>query len=234
MERTDPNGKGRAYLPASLTDNAVLTARWKKLEKEVLSIPWHDESTVLFNTAGNETLLKILHWSEQLSLSMRQLLFDRQPELNREIRARKGFPQQGILSENPVRLKARDGLIRFFAPLTLLRNASESWFLATMMEEAIRDYEKENGRIRDRVQKPVYIIVRRNATAVKNGYRDNENLETTKLINMVFRALGFSDGPKNAGYVSLFRLTGRPEACGTEIMILEQKKLADHIDLLLF
>ena len=74
MVQTDPNGKGHAYLPASLTDNAVLTARWKKLEKEVLSITWHDENTVLFDTAGNETLLKILHWSEQLSLSMRQLL----------------------------------------------------------------------------------------------------------------------------------------------------------------
>ncbi|MBQ9031971.1 MAG: hypothetical protein IJ106_11055 [Parasporobacterium sp.] len=234
MERTDPNGKGRAYLPASLMDNAVLTARWKKLEKEVLSIPWHDESTVLFDTAGDETLLKILHWSEQLALSMRQLLSDRKTEPSMEIQARNGTPQSGILSENPVRLKVRDGLIRFFAPLTLLRSASESWFLATMMEEVIREYEKENGRIRDRVQKPVYIIVRRNATAIKNGYRDNENLETTKLINMAFRALGFSDGPKNAGYVSLFRLADRPEACGTEIMILEQKKLADHIDLLFF
>lgn len=189
---------------------------------------------LMFDYAEND-IWKLLEDIERLDLEIRglfslrtdDLLWDldraSQAKLKEELtRMQKDAGKKGIVT-----VEMDDGALILHTPVTLKREARNSWFLSRLAAEAIRSYEKENGSIAQSIKKPVYIIVKRKALKNNYGYRDNENLETSKLINEIFRALGYPDNAKDAGYVSLYSIVDNKEDTGTDFIIFNRNDLPE-------
>ena len=85
-----------------------------------------------------------------------------------------------------------------------------------------------------RVPAPAFAVCVRKAAAYRNGYRDNENFESSRIINVVMECLGYTDRPDHLGYASIFRKVGDPEESGVDFIFLPLEKLKERPELLDF
>lgn len=134
-----------------------------------------------------------------------------------------------------VSVNLQNSLLKITAPLTLIRYANESKFLANEAAASIKEYEEKNRlRIGSIIKLPVHVIIKRKSMTVGNGFRDNENLETKKILDIIFSALGYPDSPENAGYTSLFQLVDDEKLVGTDIYIFNKNNLSENWHLFSF
>ena len=217
-------------IPGYLRDQGIVNKRWvnicRRMEK-ILGPGYFDEASA---ADMDETLFMM----EQMCLTFRQELADRL-ELDGAAPPKKATdPKKVKLTDPPVTVRMDGGALILSSPATLIRSSTHSWYLARMAVHALREFEKQHGPVREQIQKPVYIVVKRKDTEFRRGYRDNENLETSKMINEIFRFLRFSDRPTNAGYVSVFELVESKDDAGTQIILFSKDHLRDCWRYLLF
>ena len=174
-------------------------------------------------------LSSMLYDVEQLELCVRQEMADL---YDREFFGdKKKLPEgasQPSASAN-VHIAFDGQMLKILLPNTFVRTQKESWHLSTMIRAGLLDYEQEHGiRLSDNIHAPIHLIVKRKDVVRKNSYRDNDNLEISKIINVICSVLDTSDAANCLFYSSLFETVGSTSDSGTEIIIFENKNMKNY------
>ncbi|MCF0229849.1 MAG: hypothetical protein HUJ76_09200 [Parasporobacterium sp.] len=158
-----------------------------------------------------------LERAETLSNHLRQMMLDEMERLH------PGEDNYMKITSVSVRSEVSEDCIRVFIPVTFRRNRDECNYLARLVDLELMKQENLYGSITP----PVYIIVRRKVMRGCASVCDNENLEVSKVINTIFRHMGFPDSADMAAYCSQIQRVERADEQGTEITVISCRKLED-------
>ena len=212
------------YLPDAYSIRTTITNRYHALvdkcgqDMELESKDYYELSGILFDL-------------EQLDLAVRkQMLALYSKREFTDIRSPAPLSKTEVWKNlNGVRVEYKNEVLKITAPVTLLRYAEESWFLSQMLEAAIKAYNAEHEK-KIKMRRPAYLVIRRRANRWNHLYRDNENFETSKLINELCGLLGMTDRADIVMYTSLFEYTD--EEPGTVIYMFPADTLKDNWELM--
>ena len=185
---------------------------------------------VSLSTLEEDELLEMLRVSENASLGIRKALACRRTLPDRERPpAGAGYVPAEYL---PVEAEYAGGILTVSCPPTFLRAMKDSWRLAESVRAVLRFHCEHFGV--PRIPQPAVALCIRKAVYYRNGYRDNENFESSRIINTVMECLGYTDRPDHLGYVSLFRKVPDVSLCGVDFVFLPLDLLKRRTDLLDF
>lgn len=185
---------------------------------------------IMKGSLAEDEILRLLGAYEQCALAMREMyarMHDgsedtvRRPLSGRKLGRR-------FMADICVEVTFEGGLLRIRAPHTFARSLNESWYLADLLKVRILECVNEKGPVS--IKPPVHLVVKRIDHRTRQSYRDNDNTENSRLINEVFRALGYNDSPNNMAYTSLLKIVEEGEWTGTEIVVFSEEDLAKHMD----
>ena len=176
-------------------------------------------------------LLEMLNSSEKLSVSLRQALASKWLIPTAEATKELAYVPKSF-RKLPVSVEMEQGILTVHCPPTLLRHSNDSWVLADCVKAALESFCLENGR--PVIPQPAYVICMRKAAGYRAAYRDNENFESSRIINAVMECLGYTDRPDHLGYVSVFRTVKDASGSGVDFIFLSAQKLMSRADLLAF
>lgn len=207
------------YMPEQFMDNDTITARYHHLTERL-------GSDCKLSGKSYQELSASLFDLEQLELSVRQsmqVLYERE-----NFGEKNPLPEGTPLPSDSINISTAysDGLLEIRLPNTFFRTRAESWHLSTIVKANLYQLETDKGiSLAGCFSSPVHIIVKRMDTMRKRGYRDNDNLEVTKLINTICSCLDISDAANRVFYTSMFSLTENPKDSGTVFYIFENQHL---------
>ena len=165
-------------------------------------------------------LLKALSDAEKIALVCREELAERR--LN-EQKMPLDDGSDVLFPSHQAVVKFQQGILEITVPITLSRSAKESWYLATEVRMALKEYKKTNGRIE--IEAPVFTVCERVIPSYKSPVQDNDHFEVSRIINECFMTLGYSDHPLRMGYMSVVRVEAGKRY--TKITVLPSKSLPD-------
>lgn len=155
-----------------------------------------------------EDLSKVIFLLENCAISLRAML----EELNEEIildyeteRKAEGLcratPTKS-LEKLPVNIEKKDKIYHIQTPYTFRRGMKESFQLCTYLKGELN--KKRNEGMEFNIDgKYVVCVVRVSKKFIPSRTRDNDNLETSRMINAIFGDfLGQSDNAKNMSFFS--------------------------------
>lgn len=155
-----------------------------------------------------EALSKTIFLLENCSISLRAMLeeldediiLDYESERKAETLCRK--PVSKSLENLPVVVEKKDKIYHIQTPYTFRRGMKESFQLCTYLKGELNK-KRDEGMKFEIDEKYVVCVVRVSKEFVPSRTRDNDNLETSRMINAIFGDfLGRSDNAKNMSFFS--------------------------------
>lgn len=218
-EDVEKKEDGFLYMPEIYMSPESVKNRYQRFKSragefcELGSMTYQELEALLFDT-------------EQLELMIRQ----RMSEIyTREYIAKDITPPDSMTRPSDsqlVHIRFEDDALRIFLPHTFIRTPAESWHLSKLIEAQLKQFEQDQDiRLAGILTPPIHIIVKRKDTKRKSNYRDNDNLEMTKIINAICRCFFITDSADHVEYSSLFSASSDPCQSGTEIIVFENSKL---------
>ena len=122
----------------------------------------------------------------------------------------------------PVKVEKIGDIYHIFCSYTFKKKINESFYLASILKAAVA-VAKENGMNFEFNGKQLCVVLRVDKENFSNkySYKDNDNLETTELINFIFtEAACVSDNVKNMSYFSHFMTTDDESLHGFHMFVL--------------
>ncbi len=123
-----------------------------------------------------------------------------------------------------------------YSPLTFKRAYRKSNFicnylLANQIEEALRQYEKDNKISFYKMTEPPYVcvMIRKNYRFSINAVCDGDNLENQKIINTLSKALSIPDNGENMELYSKWQKARPDEKEGMYFKIMSKKNLLSYL-----
>lgn len=135
-----------------------------------------------------------------------------------------------LLPAPPVKVSFEHNTLRVFTPLTFNRGIPDSYILANSIRTELQNYQQKNSRsLFWKLEPPLTVIMLRRAQKYSSRLKDNDNMETGRIINVIFPELGLSDNCMLVPDIhSGFRLVDSIEEEGMEFIVFSQKDARDH------
>lgn len=132
---------------------------------------------------------------------------------------------KNYLKDLPVKIEKRGEVYHIFTPYTFKKGLSEIYSLANYLRAEIIK-KREEGMTFNVSGKQLVVALRVGEKFVSKRYRDNDNMETTELINVIF-AEGFvkSDNSLNMSFVSDFMISNVKSEQGFHLFVLPYSML---------
>ena len=150
----------------------------------------------------------------------------------------KKIPDENIVSSelqippSPIQVSYENDTLRVFTPLTFSRGIPDSYILANSIRTELHKYqERNNEQLFWKLKPPLTVIMLRRARKYSSRLRDNDNMETGRIINVIFPELGLSDNCMLVPDIhSGFRLISTLEEEGMEFIVFSQKDAKKHFN----
>lgn len=141
--------------------------------------------------------------------------------------------KENHLENLPVTIEKNREVYHIFTPYTFKKGLSESYGLAHYLRGEIIK-KRQEGMNFNINGKQLVVALRVGEKFVSKRYRDNDNMETTELINVMFSE-GFvkSDNALNMSFVSDFMLSNVKSECGFHLFVLPYSMLEPNINMLM-
>lgn len=132
--------------------------------------------------------------------------------------------QRQIMVASPIRISFDNRTLRVFTPLTFNRGIPDSFILAESVRKELQKYQKNNGlSLFWKLKPPLTVVLLRKALKYSSRLKDNDNMETGRIINVIFPELGLSDNCMLVPDIhSGFRIIDNPCEEGMEFIIFSQ------------
>ena len=197
----------------------------KELKEDLEKINKMNETDVTKMTA--EELLKLDSLYERSALSIRRILEEKNSSEDLDVFFKTNYSNgkthrsENVCLENlPVSIEEKNGIYHLFTPYTFRRGMSESFFLADCLRAEVNKKINE-GMAFDVKGKQLVIALRIGKKHSHSRYKDNDNLETSELINVLFgEAFGKSDCVSNMSFMSDFMTNDNEKIHGFHMFIL--------------
>ena len=109
---------------------------------------------------------------------------------------------EAFLENILIEIEEKNGIYHFFMPYTFKRGMQESFELATLLHAELSRKEQEGFKLKVN-EKVAVSVVRVSQKFVGNQIKDNDNLETSRMINKIYgEHLGISDNAKDVSFFS--------------------------------
>lgn len=184
-----------------------------------------------------EDLEALLTQYEIKTIGIRKLLAEKQ---QRDIDNNVNATDEVICMKNyPVSFEFDSELMVVKTPLTFKRpigenNKINNYLLSIYLENAIKKWKNKNNIVLKNAIQPPYIIVMKRLDTSFNIHKicDNDNLENSKIINTMTRALMIPDNAKCMDLYVTFEEVEKVEDCGMVFYLFEKSKIKKYIDIL--
>ena len=142
----------------------------------------------------------------------------------------KKFGVQTQIIPAPIKVTFEDHSLHVFTPLTFERGMPDSYILAKLVRTELQKYQEKVGfSLFWKLEPPLAVVILRRAQKYTSRLRDNDNMETGRIINTVFPELGLSDNCKLVPDIhSGFRIIDSLEEEGMEFIVFSQKHAKEH------
>ena len=161
-------------------------------------------------------LKKALFSAEQIDLLVRSILSER---FSSSVYLPYEFKEEKAM----VSIKLADDVLEIKIPPTVKRQGKESWYIATMVRAALKEYTASNKAITLRY--PVMLVCERIIPSEKTVVRDNDSIELDRVVNECIQFIGFSDHPLKMSYMSVTKVKEGERY--TKISVMEEKKFLE-------
>ncbi len=173
---------------------------------------------------------KLVYLHERSALCLRRVLEETEKECNIDFFQKGGFKKsetqkaktdsQLYLQNLPVEIEKKDEIFHIFTPYTFKRGMSESFQLSTYLRAAIAK-KKEEGMIFEMNGKSIVVALRVANQTVRKRFRDNDNLETSEMINVIFSETFLkSDNVLNMSFLSDYIVSEDESIQGFHLFVL--------------
>ena len=141
--------------------------------------------------------------------------------------------KENHLENLPVTIEKNREVYHIFMPYTFKKGLSESYGLANYLRAEIIK-KRQEGMDFNVNGKQLVVALRVGEKFVSKRYRDNDNMETTELINVIFSE-GFvkSDNALNMSFVSDFMLSNVKSEHGFHLFVLPYSMLELNANMLM-
>ncbi len=137
-------------------------------------------------------------------------------------------PENGNSVDN-VEVDAPEGyLLRIKTPLLYGGKYSGAYLSAAMVEDAIKGYEEQKGKIVIPPQEPLVMVFSRYISSANRQICDNDNYDQRRVTNSVAGALGVSDAYDTMAFFYHAKNIGGGEGYSV-VSLLTQKEYVKHI-----
>ena len=128
----------------------------------------------------------------------------------------------------------KNNCLHVFTPLTFERGTPDCYMISTLVRQAIESFQREtNINMFQLLTPPLQCVILRKVHKYSGRLRDNDNMETGRIINSIFSSLGISDNCMILrDYHCGFRIIPVDEYEGMEFIIFTEKSTLEHIHLL--
>ena len=135
-----------------------------------------------------------------------------------------------LMPPSPVKVSFENNTLRVFTPLTFSRGIPDSYILANSIRTELQNYQQKTNRsLFWKLEPPLTVIMLRRAQKYSSRLKDNDNMETGRIINVIFPELGLSDNCMLVPDIhSGFRLIDSIEEEGMEFIVFSQKDAREH------
>ena len=133
-------------------------------------------------------------------------------------------------NNNPVEIENTEGYIHIKMPLTFLKDKNRSYYLSNYLKMAL-DVLKAKGELVFNRKLPFsFIVIRKTLNFKSKEICDNDNFETSALINTLFRFLHTTDSPTHMDFVSCYRKAADIDDVGLHIYLVSRADFEKLID----
>lgn len=134
------------------------------------------------------------------------------------------------IRDNPVEIENTEDYIHIRMPLTLMKDKNRSYYLADYLKAALDDL-KAKGELIFNLKPPFsFIVIRKTPNFKSKEICDNDNFETSALINTLFRFLNTTDSPTHMDFVSCYRKAADIDDVGLHIYLVTRADFEKLID----
>ena len=131
---------------------------------------------------------------------------------------------------NPVEIENTEDYIHIKMPLTFLKDKNRSYYLSNYLKMAL-DVLKAKGELVFNRKPPFsFIVIRKTLNFKSKEICDNDNFETSALINALFRFLHTTDSPTHMDFVSCYRKAADIDDVGLHIYLVSRADFEKLID----
>ena len=172
-----------------------------------------------------EDIEYIMRMSEILALQCRSVL----EIADKDMKNFDYFTKERVIKNNefyennlPVYVKSFPKMLYIFTPLTFKRPLQNSFTLGDYVAEKLEKMKEKNELNFKCDGHYSFIVVRKTKVFNPNSICDNDNFETSRMINAIFRALNKSDNATQLDFVSSYELTENDCEVGLHIYLVPQ------------
>lgn len=180
------------------------------------------------NEMSVEEINKIIFLYERSSISLRRYLEKTEKEDNQNYFIRinnKEKRSKNYLNNLPVTIEKKGNIYHIFTPYTFKKGLSESYGLANYLRGEVNK-KIEEGMAFEIKGKQLVLALRVGDRFINTRYRDNDNMETTELINVIFsEAFVKSDNALNMCFMSDFILSDDDNLQGFHIFVMPYSEI---------
>lgn len=173
---------------------------------------------------------RLIYLHERSALCLRRILEETEKECDIDYFQKGGFKKQQtnkstdndytFFGNLPVKIEKKEEIYHIFTPYTFKRGMAESFQLSTYLRAAIAK-EKEEGMIFESKGKSLIVVLRVANQTVRKRYRDNDNLETSEMINVIFSETFLkSDNVLNMSFFSDYLVSDDSNIQGFHLFVL--------------
>lgn len=204
-------------------------------DKKLLFKDIEEISKISKGDLNPKDLNRLVFLSERIAISSRGKLekIENEPELSTYLREEfssnsKALKQRkSVLTFDknlPVKVEKKNDVLHVVTPFTFKRGMKESYFLADYLNSELK--KEENLKLLEEYdhQKFTVLVVRCDEKYSRTRHKDNDNLETTELINVIFDNLCISDNALNMSFFSEFIFSKKDEEIGFHLFLIPYDK----------
>ena len=130
----------------------------------------------------------------------------------------------------PVYLKTYPKMIYIFMPYTFKRPLNHSYTLGNYLAQNIENL-KEKKEFNFKFDGPFsFIVIRKSLKYNRKTIRDNDNFETSIIINKITSALNKSDNATQLDFISCYRQAKDESECGLHIYLVPRVDFNNFVD----
>lgn len=172
-------------------------------------------------------LNRLVYLYERSAISLRGFMEYNEQELDINPYLKENFGQKKFktnkktFNENlPVKIERKNDCIHIFTPYLFKRGMKESFYISSYLNAELCKENNKNLFYDINYKKQIVVALRVAEKYSHTRHKDNDNMEVSEIINVLFRHMGLSDNAIHTSFFSDFIISQDESEYGFHIFVI--------------